>query len=167
MIEKINLTDKEIYWFEVISKDRSILDKMERERVLDKAAIKMTRSFIDFMDLIMKYNNLNFGQNFEKTKRLIRSKRSIPTTLLDYNNYEYVMFNGLYIVTDVVFIDKPICLKFFKEPTPENKTIMGIPQELECHTIQYLDSALGVGLCKSSIIDDYIRFQAHWSYPVL
>lgn len=158
-------TPEELHWLKVIEDDEKLLDDM-----LDKRDIQITRKFIDFLKLIIKYENLRCGKHLEVHRRLIRVHRNIPTKMLDFKKYEYIIFNGLYIVADVIFLDAEIVKEFYKNPTRDMRERLGLPEEVALSTIKTISTRdnkeIGVGLITSELTKNYIPYPSKWSYPI-
>lgn len=169
-IDRLELTPQEEKWADILIKDGKILNEMEQYDKTDKKELQITRKFVEFITMIINQGNLKGGlYNYERARRLVRVHKSIPTKILDFKKYEYIIFNGLYLVSEVIFVEEDICKKFFRKPYPETKIELGMPEDLVCHTIRYINQngkIMGVGLAKSDLTDTYVRFQSNWSYPI-
>ena len=108
----------EQYWMKTVAEDKEFLKKMEEEIELNpglysKRDLQLTRSFINFMETVFKYDNLKLGEHGEIHKRLIRLHRNIPVGELEFMNIDHIIFNGLYVIADVMFISASECKKFY------------------------------------------------------
>lgn len=168
----------EQYWAEVVSKDKEILAQMEtlvaeNPDLFSKRDIDFTKKFINFMEGIFRYDNLKLGEHKEKVTRLVRVHRNIPTSELDYYGYNYLIFSGLYIVSDVMFLNPSICRHYFSnQGNSELVKDDDIPDDVIKSTIRYVldDSGkeMAVALLKSDQVSRYVNDScpSKWSYPI-
>lgn len=160
---ELSFTPEELHWMQIVEHDESLLDG-----ITDKRDLQISKKFIDFMKMTIKYGNLRTGENLERSKKVIRIHKNIPTKFLDKDKYEYIIFNGLYVVTDVVFIDPQIVNEFYKSPTKANAIELGIPEDVHLAPKIFTAShkEVGVGLLKTDFSSTYIQFPSQWSYPI-
>lgn len=166
----------EKYWMEIVAKDRKILDEMEKSlernsEFYDKKDVVLTQRFVTFMDMIFKYNNLTFEEIGTIKKKVIRIHSSIPTKELDFRNIEYVIFNGLYVVSDVMFLDPKVCKLFYKRYGDKSMIEEGlIPENIKPDSIKFIkdnnDNEIAVAIMKESPLSNYITMNSKWSYPI-
>lgn len=172
------ISGNEEYWMKVVAEDKTILEQMKsmvevNPDLFDKRDIDLVDRFIKFMEMIFKYENLVPGEHKEIKKRLIRIHMNIPTKELEYFGYDFIVFNGLYVVADVVFIDASICKQFFSNAgKPDIVSKLDMPDGILRPSIKYiLDSSgqeHGVAILKSDPIYRYINddYPSKWSYPI-
>lgn len=174
------LTERESHWLRVLLDDREILNNMEKSIESQKAEgkkvcpeeqrmFKLTQKFVTFLDMIIKYDNLIGGSPGEVSKRLIRIYASIPTGELDHMKRDYVIFNGLYLAADVMFLDPAACKEYYKYPSSAAKVKCGIPDEILDHTIKFLKidgKNMAVALLKSDILSTHVVYNSKWDYPI-
>lgn len=163
----MEFTENELYWMDVISKGEKTV-----EDLIDKKDIWITEKFIEFLKLMIKYENLRTDPELiVPHKRVVRIHKNIPTFYLEYYKYEYMIFNGLYIVTDVVFLSKSMLDPYLKNRKNQTKsklkelgvpdcTLYNIPREVMLGNHTYYAC-----LCKNLLTEGYVRFQSNWSYP--
>lgn len=156
-------TPEELHWMSIIEEDESLLDDIH-----DKRDLQISKKFIDFTKMIIKYGNLRIGENLERGKKVIRIHKNIPTKFLEKDKQEYIIFNGLYVVTDVVYISPEIIDEFYKFPTKEKARELGIPDDVHIAPKVFTvpGKQVGVGLVKNEFSQTYIQFPNQWSYPV-
>lgn len=174
----MNIAGNEAYWMKVVADDRDILKQMIEMTELnpdlfDKRDLDLTKRFIQFMEMIFKYENLTLGSHKEIKKRLVRVHRNIPTKELDYFGYTFVVFNGLYIVSDVMFLSPDICKQYFSEANnTELIRSLDLPKEIIRSSIKYaIDSEnneMGVAILRTDPIFRYVNdeYPTKWSYPI-
>lgn len=161
-----SFTQSEIQWIKAIE-----TGERQLEDLTDKKDIQITQKFIDFIEKILKYENLRIAEPGQVRKRLVRVYRSIPTKSLDRMNYEYVLLNGLYIVQDVLFIDPDISNKYLKNPN-KFKDKLGIPDNASRSLIKVIRDdrgrESGVTLFKDSyIVKNFVgEVWSAWDYPI-
>lgn len=172
------ISGNEEYWMRVVAEDRKVLDQMIEMTTLnpdlfDKRDLDLTKRFIQFMEMIFKYDNLTVGGHKNVCTRLVRIHRNIPSKELSYYGYEFVVFNGLYIVSEVMFLDADLCRKYFSNASrPDVTSSIDIPDSVRKGTIKYIvagdGTEVGVALLKDSPISRYIDDSCvtKWSYPI-
>ncbi len=161
-----NFTQSEIQWIKAIESGEKQL-----EELTDKKELQITERFINFIEKILKYENLRIGKPGEIKRRLVRVHRNIPTKSLDRMNYEYVILNGLYIVQDVLFIDTETTRKYIKNPN-KYKDDLNIPDNASRSLIKMIRDdrgrEIGVTLFKDSYIVKHFIGESWtgWDYPI-
>lgn len=161
-----SFTQSEIQWIKAIESGEKQL-----EELTDRKDIQITERFINFIEKILKYENLRIEKPGEIRKRLVRIHRNIPTKSLDRMNYEYVILNGLYIVQDVLFIEPEICRKYMKNPN-KYRDELHIPENASLSLIKMIRDdrgrEVGVTLFRDSYIVKHFIGEAWsgWDYPI-
>lgn len=161
-----SFTQSEIQWIKAIESGEKQLEELS-----DRKDIRITERFIDFIEKILKYENLRVGEPGEVKKRLVRIHRSIPTKSLDRMNYEYVILNGLYIVQDVLFIDPDVSRKYMKNPN-KYRNELNIPDNASKSLIKMIRDdrgrEVGVTLFRDSYIVKHFvgEVWSAWDYPI-
>lgn len=160
------LSQREIDWLSKIKNGEEQLDKLEY-----KWDIYWTEKFIEFAKLMIKYENLkDIPEEGEFRRRsLIRLHRGIPYKELEFFNFEYTIMSGLYLVTDICFIDKKVMDKYYKRPLEDRRIELGLPDDVLLNASRLITEynrpvyAMPV---KSTLTDRYVHFQRDWSFPV-
>lgn len=162
-----NFTENEIKWIKAIESGEKQLEELS-----DKKDKQVTQKFIEFLEKILKYENLRLGEVGSVHKRLIRVYKVIPYKSLDKMNFEYVMMNGLYIVQDVMFLDADMTKKYMKKPAKYTREDMGLPENISLSTVKLVrDSSgneRGVALFRDSYIVKHFIGEtwSSWDYPI-
>lgn len=162
-----SFTESEMKWIKAIEKGEKQLEELS-----DRKDILVTEKFIQFIEKIIKYENLRLGDPGSVHKRLIRVYKSIPTKSLDKMNFEYVIMNGLYIVQDVMFLDPDMTRKYMRRPTKYTREDMNIPENISMSTVKLVrdndGNERGVALFKDSyIVRNFIgETWSAWNYPI-
>lgn len=170
------LTENEKYWLRIYNEDREKLDKIvedlssiRKPSAEDKRLLKTTKSFVDFLDLILKYRNLSGGEHLEVSKKLIRVKSNISTKELTYRGEEFVIMNGLYIVSDVIFLDGRVGDLFYNSSRRMSREELGIPENVALKTLKLVeigDKIMTVALLDDNKYIDRIEYSSKWDYPI-
>lgn len=74
-VSEISLTEDEKKWLDILKYDQKIYDELE---ITEDKYIYLAQGMIDFITLILKYDNLKIEELNKVTKRLIRVRRLIP-----------------------------------------------------------------------------------------
>lgn len=160
-------SEKEIELLITIEKDESQL-----ERLSYKKDVFLTEQFLRFARMIVKHENLKDIPETGEFRRtsLVRVHKNIPTYELDYFKFDYTIMAGLYIVADVVFVDKKTLDKFYKKPYEENRIKLGLPDDVLLNASRLVATEYNrpvYALLKKSLLTErYVQFQKDWSYPV-
>lgn len=97
---------KEQYWIDNLIHGEEILEQCKDS----KSESWITEGYLDYLDLMIKYGNLRLPEiEYEPIKRVIKVNRIIPKKLLETGKYAFTIFNGVYIVQDVVFVKAEHC----------------------------------------------------------
>lgn len=161
-----SFTQSEIQWIKAIESGEKQL-----EELTDRKDIQITERFINFIEKILKYENLRLEKPGEIRKRLVRVHRNIPTKSLDRMNFEYVILNGLYIVQDVLFIEPEISRKYMKNPN-KFRSELHLPENASMSLIKMIRDdrgrEMGVTLFKDSYIVKHFIGESWtgWDYPI-
>lgn len=167
------LSDLELYWMEKVQENEDIFNELINKEDNDKYDMWLTSRFIEFMKLIIKYNNLNSEiiVDGEVCKRVIRVHKNIPTKYLERLGYEYVIFNGLYVVMDVMLFDSSVLDNYFNKSKIHNlifRDKVGIPD----NTLYNIPKLVTINnskkccfLVKSRLTDEFIHLQSSWNFP--
>lgn len=161
------LSEVELYWLDVLEKDEKMLDTL-----IDKRDRYITDRFINFMKLIIKYDNLkdNKLENGCRAKRVIRIHKNIPVKYLNYIGCEYVIFNGLYIVSEVAFVDKSVMDEYFSSRGGEEiRNKLNIPNDSLYNYPRNIiigGERMSVLPIKNNVTEQYIQYVSNWSYPI-
>lgn len=158
------LSTKELEWLEILRNNEGSI-----EDLVNRRDMWITENFITFMRLILKYGNLKSVTEFgTQQKKLVRIHRNILAKELEYNGHEYVIFNGLYIVVDVIFLEKKSYDSFFKKPLNCYIESCGIGDDVALNTTKLInlnDELVAVALTKCAFTKRYVEYQSQWSYP--
>lgn len=164
-----SFTDIEKYWLSV----RDDCDKFLLTIQDDKRELYFMSAFSRFLELSIKYGNLREpdGDVF-RCKRLVKIRGNIPSAMLDMDGYTYVLFEGIHIVQDVVFIKSSLC----REIVRRGKEIIKVPSEiLEANNDIILSSVkpfqfpsgkeYDIYLVRSGFTNRYgINYSSSWEY---
>lgn len=163
-VSKISLTEDEKKWLEILKNDQKICEELE---ITGDKYVYLAQGVVDFITLILKYDNLKIEELNKITKRLVRVRRLIPQYILDENSRTYIMLGGLYVIADVVFIDSKKSRKFQRHPTiPKGK--LGIPKEAYMSTVRSLPSqGVDVVLADRFLASEIGVTASRWEYPDL
>lgn len=163
-VSKISLTDDEKKWLEILKHDQKIYEELE---ITGDKYVYLAQGMIDFITLVLKYDNLKIEELNKITKRLVRVRGVIPQYILDENSRTYIMLGGLYVIADVVFIDSKKSRKFQRYPTmPKRK--LGIPEEAYMSTVRSLPSqGVDVVLADRFLASEIGVTASRWEYPDL
>lgn len=163
-VSEISLTEDEKKWLDILKYDQKIYDELE---ITEDKYIYLAQGMIDFITLILKYDNLKVEELNKVTKRLIRVRRLIPQYIMDLNSRTYILIGGLYMVADVIFIDTKKSRKFQRNPTISKKKI-GIPEEAYMSTVRSLPSkGVDVVLADKFLASEIGVTASRWEYPDL
>ena len=161
-------TEKENYWIKNLLSGEKLLDQAK-----SKSETKITNSYLDYLDLIIKMGNLRpptDEDEYKKIKRVVKINKVIPKKILDAKNYHYVLFNGLYIVQEVVFSKAEHCEAILNKQLNDNENLK--ESELILSSAQTIVFENGekwlVFLVKSQFTKDFLGYaQTYWEYPYL
>jgi len=160
-------TDKEKVWFDNLNEAK---DKLEKYRGLSeyKSDIKFIESYVKFISLALTYDNLKSLIDTNKPlKRLIRVYKTIKPYELEETHLENVLLDGLFVVTDVMFIDYSIYNEYANNPVSSVLENLSVPDTLICDTLKsvFIDNIqYGVGLIDTPFNREYIQSSANWDY---
>jgi len=171
-MENKEYTSNEKYWIDIINRDEILLQNMREitnsdPTVFSKRDLVLTERFIEFLKRVIKYENFRPEEPYTIHKRLVRIHNTISTKEMDAYGWEYIIFNGLYVVVDVMFLDPEVCKEFNTKPTQENKKLLGIPDDVADYTIKFVnmgDKECAVALLKSDPRTAYVPYNSRWEY---
>ena len=98
-------TKKEQHWLQNIEKSKELLDYYNSMAKPPKSEIRFVSNYIKLIELSIKYENLRPCDVCVPCKRLIRVYKTVTPDELKNYAVESVILDGLYVVTDLVFLD--------------------------------------------------------------
>lgn len=161
-------TEKENYWIKNLLRGEQILDSAK-----NKSDVWITDAYLNYLDLIIKYGNLRpptDEDEYKKLTRVVKINKVIPKKVLNAKNYHYVLFNGLYVVQDVVFCKAEHCKAILNKQLNDNENLK--EEELLLSSAQVMVFENGekwlVFLVKSKFTKDFLGYaQTYWSYAYI
>lgn len=115
-------TEKEQYWIDKLIKGEEMLELCKD----DKSESWLTNGYLDYLDMIIKHGNLRpitDEDEYVKLTRVIKVNRKIPKALLETGKYNFIIFNGVYIVQQVVFAKAEHCEALLNKKLNDNPNL--------------------------------------------
>lgn len=171
-MDELHFTEREQKWFNIKQEcDKCYIEAQEAEE-RNWRDLYVTKGLSNYLEYALKYGNLRDPfEDICKRRNLIKINKSLPTKLLDLDGYEYVLFNGIYLVHDVIFVKKEICDKMFSHRNGIYRNAdLGIPSEAimgSVKDIEFEDTGRRYGVClaRSPFIDRYgTEYYSSWDY---
>lgn len=164
--EVIAFTEKEQYWINNLLKGEDSLDEVK-----SKSEAWVTNGYLDYLDLMIKCGNLRIpDKEYEKVTRLIKVNRVIHKNILNSGNYHYIVFNGLYVVQQVVFARAEHCEALLNKKLNDNENLS--EEDLLISSFKTMTFENGEKWCiflvKSRFTKENIGYtQSYWDYPYI
>lgn len=159
-------TPKEEYWIQKLLQGEELLETMD-----NKSESWLTDSYLNYLDMMIKYGNLrNPEVEYEKVTRLIKVNKVIPKELLKAGNYYYTVFNGVYIVQQVVFAKAEHCEALLSKQLNDNENLKEDELLISSFKNMVFDNGERwcVFLAKSGFTDRYLSYASkEWDYPFI
>lgn len=161
-------TAKEKYWIDNLIKGEDIFDASENDSRLEKW---VANGYLDYIDLIIKTGNLRLPtEEYKKEKRLIKVNKKIPKEYLEHGNYIYSIFNGLYIVQEVVFVKAEHCEALLNNRVNDNPRLE--ESDLLISSFKKIVYESGemwcIFLVKSGFTERHLGYRStEWDYPYI
>lgn len=162
-------TPKEKYWYDKIVATKASMEEYSKDVNTSKSDINFMNSYIRLMELSLKYENLRPSEHMTICKRLVRVYKTLTPYELKKHLTEFVLLDGLYIVTDVMFIDYHIYKEYIEYPVESMRLSLGLPDDLQCGTLKPVridNIEYGVGLMKTPLVCEYVLTPSNWDYPI-
>ena len=160
-----DLTPEEIPWVESLKRSQKQID----DPVIDKKSQEYlyVNRYNKFLRLVLKYHNLRTDYLYDVPyKRLIKLHKVISMKELEKLGVEYVILDGIYVVSTVRFIDINKYEEFMKNPTFENAKRCGLGN-IKSWLMKKV--TFKTGECAAVVIDDlimerYVFYGRDWDY---
>lgn len=161
-----NFTDHENTYFQRLLQ----LNIINEEEIVDKKERQLTVDYRNFLYNILKYRNLKLEEEGTICKRLIKANRYLDINLLERDNYNLIRFSGIYLATDVIFLDPHIYSGYYGSTTEINTDSLGLPNNI-CFRSMHLitdsnNRSMAVALINSDLSDKYLTTYNSWSFPI-
>lgn len=159
-------TQKEQYWIDRLLKGEEVLDACKDSR-RDSWVVD---GYLDYIDFLIKYGNLRIPtEEYVRCPRVIRVNKVIPKEILSAGNYYYTIFNGVYIVQDVIFVRAEHCEALRSRQLNDNENLK--EEEVLLSSFQEIMYENGerwcIFLCKSRFTHDWIGYKSIWEFPYI
>lgn len=161
-------TTKEQYWIDNLIKGQDIIDASESDSRLEKW---VSEGYLDYIDDMIKFGNLRLPtEEYKKEQRLIKVNKKIPKEYLEHGNYLYSIFNGLYIVQEVVFVKAEHCEALLNNRVNDNPKLEEADLLISSFKkIVYESGEMWcIFLVKSGFTERHLGYRStEWDYPYI
>lgn len=180
-------TNRELHWINHVEMLKREVNAMQSAKNPDKKEIWFMNSYIKYLDEIIKLNNLQLpdSENSEELapgvfrgRRLVQICRRIPGCELDHDHFNWFIFNGLYVETEVLFVDASMYKKLYNQ----RSRIMNIPDSIldiiksnaylpSVHDVRMIEDGSSHNyytfLCNTELLNSYCQYNSNWQYPYI
>lgn len=141
------------------------------EDISDKRDKLLFTEYREFITNILKYRNLKLEENGTRAKRLIKCKKYLDLKLLERDNYNIIKFSGIYLVADVIFLDRRICDMYYNNPAKyATNSSLGLPDDICLRSMHLIsdrnNNYMAVALIKGDISEKYLTNYNSWEFPI-
>lgn len=159
-------TKKEQFWINKLFRGEDILDETQNFQ-----SKKLVDSYLCYVDMIIKWGNLRLPtEEYKKEQRLIKVNKKIPKEYLEHGNYLYSIFNGLYIVQEVVFVKAEHCEALLNNRVNDNPKLEEADLLISSFKkIVYESGEMWcIFLVKSGFTERHLGYRStEWDYPYI
>lgn len=188
----ISMTAREQYWMGKCNDLIEQVDKMMQEGTADKKELWFMNAYNEYLESLLRFNNLQLPNSDNatelmpgvfKAKRIVQICSRIPGYELDKNHINWFIFNGLYIVTDVYFIDEDMYCDKKCPIYNERSRHINIPEKISAyinnntailnsvHTVIFEEDSkiykYKAFLADRQILRGYCQYNTNWQYPYI
>ena len=166
MDNEYSFNEKEQYWIEKLMQGEEVLELCKD----DKSESWLTEGYLDYLDMVIKYGNLRSPteeDEYKKLTRVIKINRKIPKALLETGRYSFIIFNGVYIVQQVMFVKAEHCEALLNKKLNDNPNLSEHDLLISSFKqMRFEDGSLWcIFLCKSDFAKQWIGYSSKlWEY---
>lgn len=185
------MTAREQYWVNKCNDLVVQIDKMMHDKSTNKKELWFVNAYNEYLESLLRFNNLQLPSSDNaielmpgvfKAKRVVQICSRIPEYELDKNHINWFIFNGLYIVTDVYFVDDNMYSNKKNSIYNERSRHINIPKEISryinndsvilnsVHTVVFEEDKFfkyKVFLADRQILRSYCQYNTNWQYPYI
>lgn len=164
-----DFTTKEKYWYDKICETKQKLEEYNASGDISKSDLNFLSNYIKLMEYSLKFENLRPAEHMSVCKRVVRIYKTFTPNELKNFLVDFVLLDGLYVVTDVMFIDSRIYKEYTEYPLEIMRQSLGLPDDLQCGTLKSINidnREFGVGLMKTPMVENHIYNASNWDYLI-